>query len=162
MNPSELFTKILERDVPQAVAMISGNDDYQELIGIVSFYRTPYEGVLVKAEVSGLPDQKTPMRSGFFAMHIHEIGDCTKPFEDTGMHYNPDDQVHPYHAGDMPPLLSNQGYAWTAFYDGRITIGEILGKSLIIHRNRDDFTTQPAGESGEKIGCGRIERTMRG
>lgn len=162
MNPSELFSMILERDVPQAVAMISGNEGYPDLQGIVSFYRTPYEGVLVKAVVSGLPDDSMMMRSQFFAMHIHENGDCTQPFEDTGMHYNPDDQAHPNHAGDMPPLLSNQGYAWMTFYDSRITIGEILGRSVIIHSKRDDFTSQPSGDSGDKIGCGRIERTMRG
>lgn len=58
--------------------------------------------------------------------------------------------------GDLPPLLSNRGYAWTAFYDTRFGISDIVGRSLIIHENRDDFTTQPAGDSGKKIACGVI------
>ena len=64
---------------------------------------------------------------------------------------------HPNHSGDMPPLLGNQGYAWMAFYDKRFTIPEIIGKSLIIHRMPDNFTTQPAGDSGERIACGVIK-----
>ena len=59
--------------------------------------------------------------------------------------------------GDLPPLLGNNGYAWTAFFDKRFTIDEIIGKSIIIHNMRDDFTSQPSGDSGTKIGCGVIK-----
>lgn len=31
------------------------------------------------------------------------------------------------------------------------------GRSVIIHGGRDDFTTQPSGDAGTKIGCGVIE-----
>ena len=89
-------------------------------------------------------------------MHIHEKGDCTMPFDRTGGHYNPAGEPHPDHAGDMIPLMGNQGYAWLAFYDKRFTIPEIMGRSVIIHRMPDDFKTQPSGDSGEKIGCGVI------
>ena len=58
----------------------------------------------------------------------------------------------------MIPLLGNQGYAWTSFYDKRFAIDDIIGKSVVIHSRRDDFTTQPAGDSGEKIGCGVIRK----
>ena len=89
-------------------------------------------------------------------MHIHEFGNCTPPFDKTGNHYNPGGSMHPYHAGDMLPLLGNNGYAWLTFYDERIRIKDIVGKSVVIHGMRDDFTSQPAGDSGEKIGCGVI------
>ena len=108
----------------------------------------------MQIEVFQLPDN-----SGFFGMHIHESGDCTPPFDNTGLHYNPTNQNHPGHAGDLPPLLASNGYAWTAFYDGRLTIPDIIGRSLVIHGMRDDFTTQPAGGSGKKIACGVIEAT---
>lgn len=94
--------------------------------------------------------------SNFYGMHIHEFGDCTPPFDKTGGHYNPYNTEHPEHAGDMPPLMSNNGYAWMSFFDGRFTIEEIIGKSVIIHHMRDNFTTQPSGDSGEKIACGVI------
>ena len=89
-------------------------------------------------------------------MHIHEYGDCSGSFERTGNHYNPSGQPHPGHAGDMVPLLGNAGYAWTAFYDKRFAIQDVIGKSVVIHSGADDFTTQPSGGSGTKIGCGEI------
>ena len=72
-------------------------------------------------------------------------------------HYNPKDCPHPYHAGDMPPLFGNNGEAFMAFMTDRFTVEEIIGKTVIIHSNPDDFTTQPGGNSGEKIACGKIK-----
>ena len=55
-------------------------------------------------------------------------------------------------------VLENKAYgdAWTAFYDKRVRIQEIMGRSVIIHAMPDDFTTQPSGNSGTKLGCGVI------
>ena len=57
----------------------------------------------------------------------------------------------------FPALLSYKGYARMTFYSGRLTIDEILNRSLIIHESKDDFTTQPSGNSGQKIACGVIK-----
>ena len=151
-----LYGAILSRNKPNAVAWIKGNEEHQRLSGEVFFYNTVRSGILVAAEIFGLPDWENT--SGFYGMHIHEYGDCSNGFQNTGSHYNPDNFPHPMHAGDLPPLLSYKGYAWMAFYDHRFSIKEILGKSLVIHDHRDDFMSQPAGDSGEKIGCGVIER----
>lgn len=150
-TPHNIFTSILNRNDPAAVAQVQGNVKHPHLFGLISFYNTPFGGILVNAEVHGLPDK------GFHGMHIHESGNCTLPFDKTGSHYNPADVSHPEHAGDMPPLLSNNGYAWTTFYTDRFRIEDIAGRSIIIHSQRDDFTSQPAGDSGEKIGCGMIK-----
>ena len=80
---------------------------------------------------------------------MHEYGDCMPPFDQTGNHYNPSNRQHPFHAGDFPPLLSNQGYAWMSFYDARLSPCEVIGRSLVIHAMADDFTTQPSGHSGD-------------
>ena len=48
-------------------------------------------------------------------------------------------------------LLSNHGYAWIAFYDARFTVSDILGRSLIIHENRDDFTVLQASVHSNHI-----------
>ncbi len=154
--PELIFTDILRNDSPKAAAWIQGNAQNPQLRGSVKFFATPYMGILVEAEVFGLPDVSTPFSSNFYAMHIHENGDCTLPFDKTGGHYNPAKKAHPYHAGDMIPLMGNQNYAWLSFYDERFTIPEIIGRSVIIHQLPDDFRTQPSGDAGEKIGCGLI------
>ena len=157
-TPRLTFVRILEKNRPAAVAWVTGNNTYSELSGLVKFYDTPCDGVLVEAEVFGLPNVSTQGSSDFYAMHIHQYGNCSGSFEKTGSHFNPTNAFHPEHAGDMIPLLGNQGYAWTSFYDKRFTIDDIIGKSVVIHSKRDDFTTQPAGDSGEKIGCGIIRK----
>lgn len=158
MRFSDLFFKVLEGKAPAAIAQMKGNSAYPDLRGIVEFYQIPLRGVLVAAEITGLPTNIPEEQRGFFAMHIHEVGDCTLPFDKVGTHYNPTDQPHPYHAGDLMPLLNNRGYAWSAFYDERFTIEEIIGRAVIIHLHRDDFTSQPSGDAGEMIGCGEIKR----
>ena len=165
-TPGMAFSEILRMDRPDAVAWISGNEENPKLSGKVSFYRTPYEGILVEAEIFGLPNINTPKGSQFYGMHIHEDGNCTRPFDRTGPLYTrslnmgqqfvPATGEHPQHSGDLLPLMGNQGYAWGAFYDKQFHIPEIVGRSVVIHAMRDDFTTQPAGDSGEKIGCGVI------
>lgn len=141
----------LERNRESAEARILGNTGYPELFGKALFTQMPVGGVSITVEVVGLPPE-----SGFLGMHIHEVGDCTQPFDKTGNHYNSTEAAHPMHAGDLPPLLNNNGYAYLSFYDNRFQLKEILGKSIVIHSMRDDFTSQPAGDSGEKIGCGVI------
>lgn len=143
---------------PCAYSVINGNKDNRRLNGTIYFYNTPFGGTLVEAEVDGLPvNPDNPVT--FYGMHIHENGDCTLPFDKTGDHYNPSSAPHPEHAGDLPPLLGNYGYAYTVFYTDRFNIDEIAGRSIIIHSSPDDFTSQPSGNSGTKIGCGIIQKT---
>ena len=158
LTPGMIFTDTLRNKKPDALAWIRGNAQNPQLSGIVKFYETPYAGVLVEAEIFGLPNIATQYSSDFYAMHIHEKGDCTMPFDKTGDHYNPTNAPHPDHAGDMIPLMGNQGYAWLAFYDKRFQIPEIMGRSIIIHKMPDDFKSQPSGDAGEKIGCGVIRQ----
>ena len=134
-----------------ATATIHGNTENPELYGNAVFSQTPTGGVLVTVEVMGLPKE-----ADFHGMHIHEFGDCTPPFDKTGNHYNPTNAEHPMHAGDLPSLLNNDGYAYLSFYTERFQLADVIGKSLVIHKMRDDFTSQPAGDSGMKIACGVI------
>ncbi len=160
ITPRINFTQLLAYERPDAAAWITGSAANPRLSGLVKFYQTSYGGVLVEAEIFGLPDTAQKRSGSFYAMHIHEHGDCSGNFQKAGSHFNPDGTDHPAHAGDMPPLLGSQGYAWSAFYDKRFTIEDILGRSVIIHAKRDDFTTQPSGASGAMIGCGEIRRLI--
>lgn len=63
---------------------------------------------------------------------------------------------HPFHAGDLPPLLSCKGRAYLAVITGRFCVKDVIGRSVVIHAGPDDLHTQPAGNAGAKIGCGVI------
>lgn len=158
MDTKNYFLSLLTDSEPDAIAVLEGNDTHPDINGIVKFYALPESGILIATEISDLPDGRDEDTPTFFAFHIHETGDCSRNFENTGTHYNPDNVPHPEHAGDLPPLLSNDGYAWTVIYDSFLTLPMILDRSVVIHQNPDDFTTQPSGNAGEKIACGVITK----
>ncbi|HEX6850484.1 MAG TPA: superoxide dismutase family protein [Candidatus Polarisedimenticolaceae bacterium] len=120
-------------------------------------------GVEMKIRVTGL----TP---GPHAVHLHEKGDCSAPDAATaGGHWNPTGAPHgkwghesKFHHGDIGNLVANaQGEAELEFETTLWTIGgdpgtNVVGKSVVIHEKVDDFTTQPTGAAGARIGCGVI------
>ena len=57
----------------------------------------------------------------------------------------------------MPPLLANQGTAFSAFYTDRFYPEDIVGKVVVIHAMADDFKSQPSGNPGSMIACGVIK-----
>lgn len=144
---------------PHALAQIMGSTAYSLIRGTVRFYQMR-SGVLIATEVSGLPYANGVCRNPVYGFHIHSGGRCegnmNDPFADTMSHYNPEDCAHPFHAGDMPPLFGNHGYAFSVFVTDRFSLAEVIGKTVIIHGSPDDFTTQPSGNSGEKLACGVI------
>ena len=114
----------------------------------------------VEAQVAGL----TPGEHGF---HIHEVGDCSAPDASSAKgHFNPAGKAHGHHAGterhggDMPNLLANA--AGEARFSGEISglsLGGatgVVGRSVVIHADPDDYKSQPAGNSGKRIACGVI------
>ena len=146
-------------NINKAIAHIRGSKEYPELHGCVVFTQTE-KGVLVTAQIFGLPDNNE-YKTGVFAFHIHSgmscIGNREDPFAGANVHYNPQGYPHPYHAGDLPPLFSNDGYAYMSFITNRFNLREVIGRVIIIHRNVDDFSMQPAGNAGAKIACGKIK-----
>ena len=145
---------------PKAFASLRGSNRFPKINGVVYFFEIK-EGIVVVTNVSGLPDIQNGFKSPVFAFHIHSGTSCsgnqTDYFANTKNHYNPQNNPHPYHAGDMPPLFGCNGSAFSAFLTNRFTIKEIIGKTVVIHYNNDDFKTQPSGNSGEKIACGEIK-----
>jgi Cu-Zn family superoxide dismutase len=163
MNDYYDFCAVLYRR-SDAVAFINGSEKYMNIRGMVQFYdlRT---AVLVRAEITGLPTATNACQKPIFAFHIHGGTECTgseaDPFANTYGHYNPKECPHPYHSGDMPPLFGVKGTAFSVFLTDRFSVPEVLGKTVIIHARPDDFTTQPSGNSGERIACGVIIHTAR-
>ena len=143
-----------------AVAIIKGSAAYPNIRGLVRFYQTDH-GVYVITSVTGLPRGNSQCDSPIFAFHIHMGGSCEEgssdAFPKTGTHYNPAGCDHPHHSGDLPPLFSADGIAMSSVLTNRFTVKEVVGKTVVIHSGADDITTQPSGNSGEKIACGMIQ-----
>ena len=101
---------------PEAYAKIKGDGNHPKITGMVSFFEV-YGGTVVSVEVKGLQDDN------FHGFHIHAGSTCTGtkdvPFQNADGHYNPNKTGHPDHAGDLPPVLTNNGNAWMMFYTTR-------------------------------------------
>lgn len=128
-------------------------------IGIAHFIEVD-GGIRVVCTMDNMP----PGKHGF---HIHEFGDCSAPDgSSAGGHFNPTKQNHgapdavQRHVGDLGNIVANE--KGRARYDRVDTVislngpNSIVGRSLVVHANGDDFTTQPTGNSGGRIACGII------
>lgn len=137
-----------------AMARIRGSSSAPGLDGWVRL-RQHRDGVHIRVEVRGLPENS----SGFFGLHIHEGTRCDgEGFPSTGAHYDTMGSAHPKHAGDLPPLLSCNGIARMQVLTDRFRLQDVIGRTVVIHSDPDDFRSQPAGNAGKKIGCGVIRR----
>jgi Cu-Zn family superoxide dismutase len=148
-----------------AFAEIKGGPLDPNIKGYVSFIDVPW-GTRVCVEVYGLPEYRPASGGeppvGPHGFHLHqngncEIGDIDNPFMAAGGHWNPTNQPHGNHAGDFPVLFSNHGYAQSCFFTDKFRVSDVIGKSVIIHENPDDYRTQPAGASGKRLACGEIK-----
>lgn len=152
---------MINKTQPDARAEIKGSGAYPDVIGKAAFYQTN-DGVLLSVEVMGLPHNDNPCSGGIFGFHIHEGASCTgnaeDTFADTKGHFNPHSCKHPNHAGDLPPLFESKGRAFMVFLTDRFTVGDIIDRTMIIHSAPDDFTTQPSGNAGKRIACGKIKK----
>lgn len=121
-----------------------------------------YAGVLVTGSVSDLG-------LGTHGMHVHAVGKCEAPFTSAGGHFNPAGRQHGYrnangpHLGDLPNLETPA--AGTLKFEmllpgvtlkGQNALLDADGASIVIHAGRDDYITDPAGNSGGRIACGVI------
>ena len=118
--------------------------------------------MIIEADVDGL----TPGRHG---IHIHEFGDCGNNAKSAGGHFNPSGQKHgpgmlmDSHAGDLGNLVADaNGHAHAVLETEHLSFmggTKVIGLSLVVHADPDDFVSQPAGNSGERVACGVIYQT---
>jgi len=118
--------------------------------------------VRVNAEIAALSP-------GMHGIHIHEKGDCTAPdATSAGPHFNPAAKKHgapdstEHHGGDLGNLNANEyGKATLSIMVDGISVSKgadgVIGRGVIVHAKADDLKTDPAGNSGERIGCGVVE-----
>ena len=144
----------------QANAMISSSND-SGVTGMAVFTQNG-DQITLAAEIQGASP-------GLHAIHIHAYGDCSAPDgTSAGGHWNPTDVAHgkwgegEFHLGDIGNITVGEDGT------GRITLTtdlweigtgsdiDVVGKSIIVHADADDFVSQPSGNAGARIGCGVI------
>lgn len=122
--------------------------------------------VTLTVNVSGLEE-------GMHAIHLHENADCSaEDGTSAGGHWNPTFEDHGewgdaagYHKGDIGNFQADaDGNGSITFTTDEWCIDcdddtkNIIGKAVMIHDGEDDFTSQPSGNAGTRIGCGEITR----
>ena len=147
-------------DTKQANAMIGALSD-SGVTGMAVFTQNG-DQITLAAEIQGASP-------GLHAIHIHAYGDCSAPDgTSAGGHWNPTDVAHgkwgegEFHLGDIGNItVGADGTGNITLTTDLWEIGtgsdvDVVGKSIIVHADADDFVSQPSGNAGARIGCGVI------
>jgi Cu-Zn family superoxide dismutase len=119
-------------------------------------------GVHLMGDLTGVPN-------GEHGFHLHETGVCdaTAKFESAGGHFNPDAHQHGKenpagpHDGDLDNVTADDdGNTVVDLHNANATIADLNdedGAAIVLHADADDYTTDPSGNSGDRIACGVLE-----
>jgi Cu-Zn family superoxide dismutase len=135
-------------------------------IGMVTAADSKY-GLILTPQLSDL----TPGLHGF---HVHDKPDCSHAMKDgkavpalaAGGHYDPANtgkHEGPFgngHLGDLPALyVAADGKATLPVLAPRLKVGDIKGRSLMIHAGGDNYSDTPAplGGGGARVACGVVK-----
>ena len=148
------------RDVKRATAYLNPRSG-SEAFGSAIFIREG-DQITLQVSVEGAPP-------GELACHIHETGDCSaEDASSAGAHWNPTDAPHgrwgedAHHLGDIGNItVGDDGKGAIMLTTDKWSMGsteanDVLGRSVILHAQADDFETQPTGAAGGRIACGVI------
>ena len=151
-QPVSLVTSAIAAIAPASGSQVTGS----------AYFEQDGEEVLLVI----LIENATP---GLHAVHIHENGDCSAPdATSAGGHWNPTGVAHgewgtgEFHLGDIGNItIGEDGTGILTLTTDLWEIGtgspvDVVGKGIIVHADADDFTTQPSGNAGARIGCGVI------
>lgn len=138
-------------------------DGKGEKIGTAEFTQTS-DSVEIFVNVWGLTQ-------GTHAIHLHTFGECHGPdFQSAKGHFNPYNKKHGLknadgpHAGDLENFeVDSSGKARFTRIAKLVTLGPGVntlfpegGTCIVIHEKADDNVTDPAGNAGARLACGKI------
>jgi superoxide dismutase, Cu-Zn family len=130
-------------------------------------------GTLTVTEAAGgitIAGRLAGLRPGEHAIHLHQVGRCDPPgFESAGDHWNPTNRQHGKqspqgpHLGDLPNITVAQDRSVMVqattpggTLRGANALLDSDGAAVVVHAGRDDYRSQPAGDSGDRIACGVV------
>lgn len=137
--------------------------------GTATITGTGDKGVSIQLNVKGLAP-------GEHAIHFHSIAKCDGPdFKSAGGHFNPEKKKHGlenpdgHHAGDMMNFtVDEKGKSKAVVTDTSVDLNADEfslfrdgGTALVIHAKADDMKTDPAGNAGDRIACGVIQKPSK-
>lgn len=119
-------------------------------------------GLTLSGTLRGLPP-------GQHAIHLHTTGKCEPPFTSAGSHWNPTRREHGRdnpngpHLGDLPNITVAQDSSVVVSVTtpggtlrGANALIDADGAAVVIHAGPDDYRSDPAGNSGNRIACGLV------
>ena len=109
---------------------------------------------------------------GEHGIHFHQVPKCEGPdFKSAGGHFNPESKKHGFdnpeghHAGDIRNFtVGVDGKAKAKLENSDVTLKDgphsllTNGAAVVVHAKADDYKTDPAGNSGDRIACGVITK----
>ncbi len=148
--------------LPALAAEISADvlDRNGDPMGSIQLHDTPSGMVHAIISLTGLPE-------GVHGIHLHQTGDCSAAdFTSAGGHIAGDKQHGVMveggpHPGDLPnATVQIDGALQAEYFLSGISIEEDLmdedGAAFVVHAGADDYQSQPAGDSGDRIACGEF------
>lgn len=123
--------------------------------------RITFKEVNGVTQIRGNVNNLTPGEHGF---HIHEFGDLrSQDGTAAGGHFNPEGKEHggphadAHHMGDLGNITANEeGKAQVKVDVKGLKVHFILGRSIVVHADKDDLTSQPTGNAGPRVAVGVI------
>jgi superoxide dismutase, Cu-Zn family len=123
-------------------------------------------GVVIKVDLRNI-------KPGVHALHVHTMGKCDPPdFKTAGAHWAPAGNEHGVlnakgpHGGDLPNVhVLADGKVTVEFFLANARIGggsqgllDADGSAVVLHAGEDDYSSNPAGNSGDRIACGVVTK----
>jgi Cu-Zn family superoxide dismutase len=160
-SPTSPARSLPAPNVAQTTAVATIRDAAGRTVGNATLVDT-YAGVLLTGSL-------TDLGLGSHGIHIHAVGKCEAPFTSAGGHFNPTGHQHGFrnasgpHLGDMPNVdtpasgtLQFETLIPGVTLKGQNALLDADGAAIVVHASKDDYTTEPAGNSGGRIACGVI------